>query len=215
MTRKVVGVFVDIARMYHSVNLIDKRSRINYEKYLKMAVGDNELHRAYAYGVQIEDEAYSFIQALKGLGYETKYRQAKMIKWDSLEKENLRLRRENQIFREMFDRVGDENDSEVLRSDLERKLEANIPELPEYKASIKDTSWNVGITLDVVRNIRNLDCIVIGSNDPELVPLVQWVKEQGRIVTIFSFSIHRELRAIADHCKEIPKELLDTRDQES
>jgi uncharacterized LabA/DUF88 family protein len=67
----------------------------------------------------------------------------------------------------------------------------------------------------VVRNIRNLDCVVIGSNDPELVPLIEWIKEQGRIVTIFSFSIHRDLRAVADHCREIPKELLDTRDSES
>jgi uncharacterized LabA/DUF88 family protein len=158
-----VGVFVDIARQYYGVSLLDKNARINYERYLSKAVGDGELHRAYAYGVQMNDEAATFITALRNLNYEPKYRKAKIIKTaDGTE-----------------------------------------------KSSIRHTIWNVGIAMDVVRNIRHVDTVILGSNDPELVPLVEWIREQGVKVIVFSFAIPKELRLSADKCIEIHDDLLD------
>lgn len=204
MPNKIVGVFVDVARMYYSVNMIDKRNRINYEKYLQYAIGQDELHRAYAYGVQLNEEALPFIYALKGMGYEPKYKQAKIVKIDVLEKENLRLKQEVRALYECL-----EDETLEVREHVKNAI---TNDLPEYKPSIRETSWNLGLTMDIVRNIRILDHIVIGSNDPELVPLIEWIKEQGRRVTIFSFSIHRDLRAIADHCKELPNDVLGNRE---
>jgi uncharacterized LabA/DUF88 family protein len=161
---KSIGVFVDIARQFHSVSQVNKNARINYERYLQKAIGDQELHRAVAYGVQIENEAQPFISALRNLGYEAKYRQARYI---------------------------------------------------DNKPSIRHTNWNIGLTMDVVRNIKFLNIVIIGSNDPELVPLIEWIKEQGVKVMIYSSSIHRDLRAVSDVCKEIETDVLDIKNVDS
>ncbi len=199
MTKRV-GVFVDIPRMYHSVSIVNRSARINYERYLKVAVGDDELHRAYAYGVQIKDEAIPFISALRSIGYEPKYKTARIIKVDPLENEIAKLRLENQSLKDKIE--GTTTPQETLPPS-------------QFKQSIRDTSWNIGIAMDVVRNIRSVDSVVIGSNDPELYHLVEWIKEQGIKVTIFSYAIHRDLRAIADLSKEITDDILDVRNNET
>jgi uncharacterized LabA/DUF88 family protein len=95
----MVGLFVDIARQYETllshyyelntrINPITREeiafakptARINYERYLKEALKYSQgkkLHRAFAYGVQINTEATSFATAMTHLGYEPKYKQAR------------------------------------------------------------------------------------------------------------------------------------------
>jgi uncharacterized LabA/DUF88 family protein len=40
-------------------------------------------------------------------------------------------------------------------------------------------NWNVQIAIDLFRIAGKLDRVVIGSSNPELIPLVRWAKEQG------------------------------------
>lgn len=164
MSKKSVGVFADVARMYHAVSIMNRDLRINYEKYLDIAVGDDELHRAYAYGVQVGDEATNFITILRNIGYETRYKNARILKDYSTGKS---------------------------------------------RPSIRDTSWNVGIVLDVMKNIGSLDTVVLGTNDADLVPLVETIKDKGVKVSILAFGIPKELKAVADYCRELPDEILD------
>lgn len=76
-------------------------------------------------------------------------------------------------------------------------------------------SWNVGITTDVVRLIDKLDIIILGSSDPELVPLVEWIKEKGRECLILACGISRELKAVANGYKEITEDYLKSDEPET
>jgi uncharacterized LabA/DUF88 family protein len=72
-------------------------------------------------------------------------------------------------------------------------------------------SWNVGLALDIVRIVSNnkLDTVVIGSSDPELLHLVEWVKERGIRCEILACGISKELKDCADIWKEIGEDLLE------
>lgn len=157
-----VAVFVDIARQYYSVSLMDKRARVNYERYLESAVGDDTLHRAFAYGVQVSDEANDFIIALERMGYETRYRQAKIVSG-----------------------------------------------MPNFRA----TSNNVAMFLDIVRNLKFVDTVIIGSNDLDLIGMINWIKEQGIKVIVYSHNIPREMKMVADQWIEIRKDIIELKEE--
>lgn len=79
----------------------------------------------------------------------------------------------------------------------------------EDERKFKKMDWNVGICMDVVRMITRVDAIIIGSSDPELVPLVQWIKDQGVQAVIFSSIISKELKDHADKYHEISESILE------
>lgn len=72
-----LGIFVDIPNQFAMLN----RQRIDYEKYLKLAVRECELltqvhthiRMANAYGAQTNDESIGFIHKLKQFGYMPKF----------------------------------------------------------------------------------------------------------------------------------------------
>lgn len=75
------SVFVDVARNFGATLRAEKSkdARINYEKYLKKAINGDRLHRACAYGINIGDEAHEFKIILEKIGYEVKYKPARMV----------------------------------------------------------------------------------------------------------------------------------------
>jgi uncharacterized LabA/DUF88 family protein len=158
----VISLFVDISRNYRAVTNIDPKARINYKRYLEIAVGDERLHKAYAYGVQKDGEAEDFATALRFLGYETKYRQARIV---------------------------------------------------SGQPSIHQTSMSLVMTMDIVRSVKIAHTVIIGSNDPELYPVIEWLKEQGIKVILFSKNIPYPLKDICDRCMDITKELLDYKEE--
>ncbi len=91
---------------------------------------------------------------------------------------------------------------------------------PKYKPArkidgrpnIRSTDWNVGMSLDVVRLLDRLDIVVIGSNDSNLIPLVQYCRERGKLVTIFSCKVGQELREAVDAVYDIKQEIIDRRE---
>lgn len=80
----------------------------------------------------------------------------------------------------------------------------------EERKVIKKADWDVGISMDVVRMAPRVQTIVICSSDPDLVPLVEWVKDQGVRCVILACGIPRELKDVADQYFEIDNELLES-----
>lgn len=158
---KSVGVFVNTTLLYYVVQSHFKRwsnPRINYTSYLRRAVGDNTLYRAFAYGAQVGSESTGFIESLHRAGYETRYVPAKMV---------------------------------------------------NEKLAILQTDRNMALAMDIVRIVEKLDEVVIGSNDSNLIPLVQWLKEKGVYVILYAPRIPRPLVQAANAVIEVEEDILD------
>ncbi|TSC76252.1 MAG: hypothetical protein G01um101431_873 [Parcubacteria group bacterium Gr01-1014_31] len=84
-----VGVFVDVANMYHSAKNIFG-ARLNFKEVLKTAVAGRPLIRAIAYVIKSNStEEQGFFEALDKQGFEVKYKDlqvfaggAKKADWD-------------------------------------------------------------------------------------------------------------------------------------
>jgi uncharacterized LabA/DUF88 family protein len=84
-----VGVFVDVANMYHSAKNL-YTAKVNFKEVLKTAIAGRKLIRAIAYVVRSEsDEEKSFFDALDKQGFEVKSKDlqiyiggAKKADWD-------------------------------------------------------------------------------------------------------------------------------------
>lgn len=74
---------------------------------------------------------------------------------------------------------------------------------------IRRIDWGVGITLDVVRMLDKVDMVVLGSADPEFVPLVEFVQERGVPCVIVACGINKDLKAVAQQYIEITEEQLE------
>jgi uncharacterized LabA/DUF88 family protein len=73
--------------------------------------------------------------------------------------------------------------------------------------------WDVGMVVDIVDLLDDLDVVVLGTADGDLAPLVEWVKRHNKTVVIFGCRISSDLKACADVCIEIPASLLETRNE--
>jgi len=65
-------------------------------------------------------------------------------------------------------------------------LETREKELMQYESGQKKADWDVGLTVDIVRMLDMLDVIVLVSGDGDFVPLLEYVKNRGRIVEVMS-----------------------------
>lgn len=68
--------------------------------------------------------------------------------------------------------------------------------------------WDVGIAMDIVRDVPNLDLVVLGTADSDLAPLVDWVQEQNTQVIILATKISRELQQSAHKCIEVTEDMV-------
>lgn len=76
---KTIGLFADVGNLYYCVKKRYANRKLDYHKYLTAVSGDSAVYRAYAYGVQVSNEAIKFITCLKHLGYDPKYKQPKVF----------------------------------------------------------------------------------------------------------------------------------------
>ncbi len=79
MQDKRAGLFVDITNQFYSAHHSHHGAMIDYELYMQKALEGFNLYRAFAYGVQMGNEANNFITVLRNLGYEPRYRQAVVV----------------------------------------------------------------------------------------------------------------------------------------
>lgn len=59
--------------------------------------------------------------------------------------------------------------------------------LVEYLSGIKKADWDVGITVDVMSTVDNVDAVILVSGDGDFVPLAQYVRSHGRRFEVVSF----------------------------
>lgn len=79
-------------------------------------------------------------------------------------------------------------------------IETRMKELQEFYGGLKKADWDVGITVDAVRTAPSVDVISLCSGDGDFVPLVEYLKNQGKRVEIIAFgrSASLKLKEVAD-----------------
>lgn len=82
---------------------------------------------------------------------------------------------------------------------------------PKYRTVERNQwySWDVGMSIDMVRNHEKLDIIVIGNSNRNMAPVVEFLQEKGCKVIIISCGIPRELRECCFKWIEISEDMLE------
>jgi len=66
-------------------------------------------------------------------------------------------------------------------------IETRIRDLQEFYGGQKKADWDVGIVIDAIRTAPNCDTIVLCSGDGDFIPLVEYLKNQGKRVEIKAY----------------------------
>lgn len=84
---------------------------------------------------------------------------------------------------------------------------------PNYRTVEKNSwySWDVGISIDIVRQVAHDKCdvIIIGNSNRTIVPVIMWAKERGVRVIIMACGINVEVREACDQWIEIKDDMLE------
>ncbi len=87
-------------------------------------------------------------------------------------------------------------------------IETRIKDLQEFYGGAKKGDWDVGLVIDAIRISPTLDTLVIVSGDGDFIPLVEYLKNQGKRVEVIAFgkSASHNLVEIADEFTDLGKE---------
>src|SRR5574343_265758 len=66
-------------------------------------------------------------------------------------------------------------------------IETRVRDLQEWYGGAKKADWDVGIVMDAIRTSPGLDVIVLCSGDGDFIPLVEYLKNQGKRVEVMAF----------------------------
>ena len=66
-------------------------------------------------------------------------------------------------------------------------IETKERNLQIFYGGAKKADWDVGITVDAIRIAPTLDVIVIVSGDGDFIPLIQYLRNQGKQVEVVAF----------------------------
>lgn len=66
-------------------------------------------------------------------------------------------------------------------------IETREKELQEFWGGAKKADWDVGIAIDMIRIGPNVDSVVLVSGDGDFLPVVEYMKNQGKQVEIVAF----------------------------
>ena len=83
-------------------------------------------------------------------------------------------------------------------------IEMRVKDLQEYYGGMKKADWDVGMAVDAIRTLGIVDVIVLASGDGDYIPLVEYLKNQGRRVEVMAFG-----RSASSKLKEIADEFID------
>ena len=83
-------------------------------------------------------------------------------------------------------------------------IETKVKDLQIYFDGLKKADWDVGITVDAIRLSSFLEVVVIVSGDGDFIPLVEYLKNQGRQVEILAFG-----RSASGRLKETADDFVD------
>jgi len=87
-------------------------------------------------------------------------------------------------------------------------IETRVKDLQEFYGGAKKADWDVGIVIDAIRTSGGLDVIVLASGDGDFIPLVEYLKNQGKRVEVVAFgkTTSLKLKEIADEFIDLDKE---------
>lgn len=83
-------------------------------------------------------------------------------------------------------------------------IETRVRDLQEWYGGAKKADWDVGIVIDAIRTAPALDVIVLVSGDGDFIPLVEYLKNQGKRVEVMAFG-----RTTSGKLKEVADEFID------
>jgi uncharacterized LabA/DUF88 family protein len=66
-------------------------------------------------------------------------------------------------------------------------IETRVRDLQEWYGGAKKADWDVGIVIDAIRTAPGLDVIILVSGDGDFIPLVEYLKNQGKRVEVMAF----------------------------
>lgn len=160
---KNVVLVIDTRNIMACLGMTFGNGKLNYQKYIQDAVGNDILYAGIAYGCTQNGNESRFISSLKHMGLDAKFK-APLTKINHDTKEVV----------------------------------------PRW------VNWNVGMTLDVVKltGTSKVDKVIIGSSDPELVDLVEYLKGNNIKVEIFACGVPKVLKNAASGYKEITDKYL-------
>ncbi|OGZ62710.1 MAG: hypothetical protein A2639_03365 [Candidatus Staskawiczbacteria bacterium RIFCSPHIGHO2_01_FULL_34_27] len=87
-------------------------------------------------------------------------------------------------------------------------IETRVKDLQEFYGGAKKADWDVGIVIDAIRTAPTLDVIVLCSGDGDFIPLVEYLKNQGKRVEVAAFgkTTSSKLKEIADEFIDLDKD---------
>lgn len=88
-------------------------------------------------------------------------------------------------------------------------IETRVKDLQEFYGGLKKADWDVGIVIDAVRIAPSIDALVLVSGDGDFIPLVDYLKNQGKRVEVIAFgrSASLKLKEAADEFIDLEKNL--------
>lgn len=83
-------------------------------------------------------------------------------------------------------------------------IETRVRELQEFFGGAKKADWDVGIVVDAIRTSPSCDVVCLCSGDGDFIPLVEYLKNQGKRVEVLAFG-----RSSSGKLKEVVDEFVD------
>lgn len=87
---------------------------------------------------------------------------------------------------------------------------------PKYKESPSPrhrVHTHTSICMDVVNMIERLDIVIIGTADPNIEPLITWIRSKGVDAVVFASCINHVLKESAVQYIEIPESMLENQNE--
>lgn len=83
-------------------------------------------------------------------------------------------------------------------------IETRAKDLQEFYGGMKKADWDVGIAVDAIKTAPGVDTIVLVSGDGDFIPLVEYLKNQGKRTEVIAFG-----KSTSSLLKEEADEFLD------
>lgn len=83
-------------------------------------------------------------------------------------------------------------------------IETRVRDLQEFYDGQKKADWDVGIVIDAIRTAPGVDVVILCSGDGDFIPLVEYLKNQGKRVEVIAFG-----RTTSSALKEVADEFID------
>lgn len=83
-------------------------------------------------------------------------------------------------------------------------IETRVKDLQEFYNGQKKADWDVGVVIDAIRTAPGVDVVILVSGDGDFIPLVEYLKNQGKRVEVMAFG-----KTTSSHLREVADEFID------